>query len=78
MALLYTVQRTLTDFDKHRQREHLLGIPDTNFSGLNTLTARNVRRSNSDPTEDRILEEKQNERRQFYYVPLKPFIQQQI
>lgn len=34
----------------------LLGIPDTSFRGLSTLTARSVLRSKSDPTVARILD----------------------
>lgn len=34
----------------------LLGIPDTSFRGLSTLTARSVRRSKSEPTLARILD----------------------
>lgn len=63
MILYRLVQRVetikaLRETDTLRQMKHLLGIPDTNFSGRNTLTARNVRRSNSDPTEESILEER--------------------
>lgn len=36
-------------------KSDLLGIPDTSFRGLSTLTARSVRRSNSEPTLARIL-----------------------
>ena len=35
----------------------LLGMPDTSFSGLSTRTALRVRRSKSEPTVDRILQD---------------------
>lgn len=36
----------------------LLGIPDTSLRGLSTRTALRVRKSNSDPTVDRILKQR--------------------
>lgn len=38
-----------------------LGIPDTSFKGLSTLTARSVLKSKSDPTVDKILRRKEAE-----------------
>lgn len=42
----------------HLKGLDLLGMPDTSLRGLNTRTARRVRRSNSEPTVERMLRER--------------------